>query len=86
MTFKPLPGKIIVKPLDAEESAGESGILLSSDVGGAVLRGEVIAVGADTVLNVGDIVLHGRYGFDEIRDGTQLLYVMGEGMVFTAVE
>lgn len=80
-TFVPMPGKIVVRPLEEKST---SGITIVSDMHGNVAKtrsiGEVIAIGGDESegedwdLSVGDVVMYGmnsgvKAGLDEVREG-----------------
>jgi len=72
MNVKPLGDLILVKPLE-EEAVTQSGIVLPNTADkGKKAEGEVIAIGdgEDIVklgLNVGDIVLFGKYSGEDVE-------------------
>lgn len=78
MSIKPLADRVLIKPALAEEKT-VGGIIIPDSAKEKPLKGEVIAVGNGTkdeemVLNVGNIVLYGKYAGTEVElDGTTFL-------------
>jgi len=78
MSLKPLSDRVLVKPAAAEQKTA-SGIIIPDSAKEKPLKGEVIAVGPGTKdevmqVNVGDVVLYGKYAGTEIEvDGEKLL-------------
>lgn len=78
MNIKPLADRVLIKPAAAEEKTA-SGIIIPDSAKEKPLRGEVIAVGNGTkdeemVLQVGNIVLYGKYAGTELEfDGEKYL-------------
>lgn len=81
MNLKPLGDRVIVKPADAEEQT-KSGLVIPDTAKEKPQRGEVIAVGEGkrddagnripVDVSVGDIVVYGKYGGQEIKiDGVE---------------
>lgn len=76
MQLKPLDDRVVVKPLDAEETTA-GGIVLPDSAKEKPQRGEVVAVGPGRLLEsgdrcavsvvVGDQVLFGKYGGTDIE-------------------
>ena len=96
MNIKPLGDRVLVKPLEAEEvSAG--GIVLPDTAKEKPAEGKVVAVGPGkktddgTVIpvgiKVGDKVLYGKYGGNEIstNDGKEYL-VIREDDIYAVVQ
>lgn len=82
MTLNPLDDRVVVQPLDAEETTA-GGIVLPDSAKEKPQRGKVVAVGPGRLLDsgerstlsvvVGDEVLFGKYGGTEIEvDGTEI--------------
>ena len=82
MTLNPLDDRVVVEPLDAEETTA-GGIVLPDSAKEKPQRGKVVAVGPGRLLDsgerstlsvaVGDEVLFGKYGGTEIEvDGTEI--------------
>ena len=86
-TFKPLSNRVIVKP-EEEEKITASGIVLPGSSNEKPTLGEVIAVGpgkandaGDVIklsVNVGDIVLHSKYGGTEVEVDGETLIILSE--------
>ena len=72
----PMPGKVLVKPVEAEEKTA-SGIIIPDSAKEKPQRGEIIAIGKDednNELKEGDTVLYGKYAGTEITiDDTDYL-------------
>lgn len=76
MTLKPLDDRVVVEPMDAEETTA-GGIVLPDAAREKPQRGKVVAVGPGRLLDsgervkvgvgVGDEVLFGKYGGTEIE-------------------
>ena len=82
MDLKPLDDRIVVEPLDAEETTA-GGIVLPDSAKEKPQRGKVVAMGPGKLLDsgersaielsVGDEVLFGKYGGTEIEiDGREV--------------
>ena len=78
MSLKPLSDRVLVKPAAAEQKTA-SGIIIPDSAKEKPLKGEIIAAGPGTKdevmqVNVGDVVLYGKYAGTEIEvDGEKLL-------------
>jgi len=76
--MKPIADRVIIKPALAEEKT-KGGIIIPDTAKEKPQRGEVIAVGPGKdgnlmTVQVGDIVLYGKYSGQEIHyDGTDFL-------------
>ena len=76
MQLKPLDDRVVVQPLDAEETTA-GGIVLPDTAKEKPQRGKVVAVGpgrlldsgerCEIALSIGDEVLFGKYGGTEIE-------------------
>ena len=95
MKFRPLHDNVLVKRTEEEETSS-GGIILSGSAKEKPSQGEVVAVGpgkvsnsGDTVsmnVSVGDIVIFGQYGGNEIKlDGEEYL-ILREKDIFGVVE
>jgi chaperonin GroES len=78
MNIQPLGNRLVVK-LTKIKNTSASGFILSSEEKNEQAMGEVIAIGGgqgtdenikDLGLKVGDVVLFGKYGGEEIADET----------------
>ena len=95
MKLKPLGDRLIVKPLDEEETTA-SGIVLPDTAKEKPQKGEVLAVGDGAKnddgnrvpldVSEGDTVLYSKYGGTEVKvDGDDLL-VLRESDVLALVQ
>ena len=95
MKLKPLGDRLIVKPLDEEETTA-SGIVLPDTAKEKPQKGEVLAVGEGSRndegnripldVSEGDTVLYSKYGGTEVKvDGDDLL-VLRESDVLAVVQ
>lgn len=95
MQLKPLDDRVVVKPLDAEETTA-GGIVLPDAAQEKPQRGEVIAVGpggllesgerAEISVNVGDQVLFGKYGGTDIEVEGQEIKILRESDILAKIE
>lgn len=94
MTLKPLDDRIVVRPLDAEETTA-GGIVLPDAAKEKPQRGKVLAVGPGRLLDsgercavsvvVGDEVLFGKYGGTEIEVDGEDVKILRESDVLAKV-
>ena len=95
MKFTPLHDKVLVKRTEEEETSS-GGIILSGSAKEKPSQGEVVAVGPGKVsesgdslkmnVSVGDTVIFGQYGGNEIKlDGEEYL-ILCEKDIFGVVE
>jgi chaperonin GroES len=64
---EPLGDRLLVRP-DEKEKATNSGILLPPGSQEEPQQGTIVAIGDDCKpLNVGDVILHSRYGTTKVR-------------------
>ena len=91
-SIQPLADRIIVKPLDAEETT-KGGIVLPDTAKEKPQEGKIVAVGKGKVsdtgevvpmeLKAGDVVLYGKYSGTEITDkkGDEVLIMREEDVL-----
>ena len=95
MNIRPLHDRVVIKRLE-EERTTASGIVIPDSATEKPIRGEVIAVGNGKVMEngdvraldvqVGDVVLFGKYSGTEVKvDGEELL-VMKEDDIMAVIE
>ncbi|MCI5081763.1 MAG: co-chaperone GroES [Saprospiraceae bacterium] len=78
MSLKPINDRVVVKPAPAEEKTA-GGIIIPDTAKEKPQRGEIIAVGPGKdgnlmTVQVGDIVLYGKYAGQELNyEGTDYL-------------
>lgn len=68
---KPMPGKVLVEPVTAEEKTA-SGIYIPDSAKEKPSKGKIIAIGKEkednkTELKTGDTVLYGKYAGTELK-------------------
>ncbi len=92
MSIQPLGDRILIKPLEAEETT-KGGIVLPDTVKEKPQEGKVVAVGSGKVsdggkvqpvsVKVGEVVLYGKYSGTEVtsKDGEELLIVREEDIL-----
>ena len=94
MSLKPLDDRVVIEPLDAEETTS-GGIVLPDAAQEKQQRGKVIAVGPGRLLDsgercavsvkVGDEVLFGKYGGSEIEIDGKDVKVLRESDILAKV-
>jgi len=94
MNINPLDDRVVVKPLEAEETTA-GGIVLPDAAQEKPQRGEVVAVGPGRLLDsgercpvgveVGDEVLFGKYGGTEIEVDGQEIKILRESDILAKV-
>ena len=95
-TLKPLGDRLVVEPIEAEETTA-SGILLPETAKEKPQEGKVIAAGPGKLddsgkrvqmeVKVGDIVLYAKYAGTEIKlDGDDKVLILKESDVLALVE
>ena len=87
--MKPINDRVVVKPAPAEEKT-KSGIIIPDTAKEKPQRGEIIAVGPGKEgkgmsLNVGDIVLYGKYAGTELSHEGYDYLVMREDDVLVVL-
>ena len=96
VNIKPLEDRIVVKPLDAEQTTA-SGLVIPDTAKEKPQQGEVLAVGPgkrseDTGelipldIKVGDTVVYSKYGGTEITDGGEDLLILNGRDVLAVVK
>ena len=93
--LKPLGDRIVVKALESE-STSAGGIVLPDSAKEKPQRGEVLAVGPGKLLdngtrsaidvNVGDVVVYGKYGGTEIKVGGEEVIILRGDDILGVVE
>lgn len=82
-----LAGKILVKPTEADEKTA-SGIIIPDSAKEKPQQGTVVKIGADKKdepmeIKVGDVVLYGKYGGQELTiDGEEYLLMSQSDVLF----
>ncbi len=89
MNIKPLADRILVRPVAAEEKT-ISGIIIPDSAKEKPAKGQVLAVGTGTkdeamVLQVGDVVLYGKYAGTEIEHEGEKFLIMRQGDVLATI-
>jgi len=95
MKLKPLADNVVVIPLEAaDKTAG--GIILPDTAKEKPTKGEVVAVGSGRVLGngrvvplavkVGDRVLYGKYGGNEIKVGGKEYRIVQESEILAVID
>ncbi|MFC4172794.1 co-chaperone GroES [Microvirga sp. GCM10011540] len=95
MKFRPLHDRVVVKRIDAEEKTA-GGIIIPDTAKEKPQQGEVIAVGPGARneagqivaldVQVGDIVLFGKWSGTEVKIGGEDLLIMKESDIMGVVE
>lgn len=94
MQLKPLDDRVVVRPMDAEETTA-GGIVLPDTAKEKPQRGKVLAVGPGRLLDsgercaigvvVGDEVLFGKYGGTEIEVDGEEVKILRESDILAKV-
>lgn len=89
MNIRPLADRILVRPVAAEEKT-IAGIIIPDSAKEKPAKGEVLAVGNGTkdeamVLQVGDVVLYGKYAGTEIEHEGEKYLIMRQGDVLATI-
>jgi len=94
MQLKPLDDRVVLKPLEAEETTA-GGIVLPDAAQEKPQRGKVVAVGpgrllesgerCEIALSVGDEVLFGRYGGTDIEVEGEDVKILRESDILAKV-
>ncbi len=94
MNIVPLDDRILIKPLDAEETTA-GGIVIPDNAKEKPQRGEVVAVGAGRLLDngervapavkAGETVLFGKYAGTEIKVGGEEHTIMRESEILGVI-
>ena len=88
MKIRPLDDRVVVKPLDAEETT-PGGIVLPDTAKEKPQRGKILAVGPGKLMDsgdraglsvkVGDLVIYGKYSGTEIKVEGEEVKILREG-------
>jgi chaperonin GroES len=94
MNLKPLDDRVVVEPMDAEETTA-GGIVLPDTAKEKPQRGKVVAVGPGRLLDsgercpvsvqVGDQVLFGKYGGTDLEVNGQEIKILRESDILAKV-
>lgn len=95
MKLQPLGDRLVVKPMEAEETTA-GGIVLPDTAKEKPQKGEVIAVGPGKMLEngkiepmevkVGDTIYYAKYGGSEIKIGTEEYVILRQDDVLAVLE
>ena len=95
MKLRPLHDNVLVKRTEEEETSS-GGIILSGSAKEKPSQGEVVAVGPGKLtksgdstsmnVSVGDTVIFGQYGGNEIKLNADEYLILSEGDIFGVVE
>lgn len=96
VSIKPLEDRIVVKPLDAEQTTA-SGLVIPDTAKEKPQEGEVLAVGPGRFddegdkripldVKVGDTVLYSKYGGTEVKYGGQEYLILSARDVLAIIE
>ena len=95
MKLRPLHDNVLVKRTEEEETSS-GGIILSGSAKEKPSQGEVVAVGPGKLtksgdstkmnVSVGDTVIFGQYGGNEIKLNGEEYLIISEGDIFGIVE
>ena len=95
VNIKPLEDRIVVKPLDAEQTTA-SGLVIPDTAKEKPQEGTVIAVGPGRVddngnrvpldVTVGDVVIYSKYGGTEVKYGGEDYLVLSARDLLAVVE
>lgn len=94
MNLRPLDDRVVVQPVDAEETTA-GGIVLPDSAREKPQRGKVVAVGPGKLLDsgsrgklsvaVGDEVIYGKYGGSEVEVGGTEYKILRESDILAKV-
>jgi len=87
--IKPLADRVLIKVSEAETKTA-SGIIIPDNAQEKPQKGAVIAVGKGTKenpmsVNVGDIVLYGKYAGTELKHDGEEFIIMKESDIFAII-
>ncbi len=96
VSIKPLEDRIVVKPLDAEQTTA-SGLVIPDTAKEKPQEGEVLAVGAGRWdedgekripldVKVGDVVLYSKYGGTEVKYDNEDYLILSARDVLAVIE
>ena len=87
--IKPLADRVLIKVSEAETKTA-SGIIIPDNAQEKPQKGSVIAVGKGTKenpmsVNVGDVVLYGKYAGTELKHDGEEFIIMKESDIFAII-
>lgn len=90
MTMKPINDRVVVKPSPAEEKTA-GGIIIPDTAKEKPQRGEIVAVGPgkegnEMTVQVGDVVLYGKYAGQELSYNGEDYLIMREDDILVVLE
>ncbi|MCR4842405.1 MAG: co-chaperone GroES [Eubacterium sp.] len=94
MKLKPLADRVVIKPLEAEETTA-SGIVLPGKDKEKPQQAEVIAVGPGGMVDgkevkmevsVGDKVIYSKYAGTEVEDGDDKFIIVKQNDILAVIE
>ncbi|GAA1285465.1 MULTISPECIES: co-chaperone GroES [Brachybacterium] len=95
VSIKPLEDRVVVKPLEAEQTTA-SGLVIPDSAKEKPQEGEVVAVGAGRFddkgervpmdVKVGDKVVFSKYGGTELKYGSDEFLVLGSRDILAIIE
>ncbi len=95
MKIRPLQDRVVVRRME-EETTTKGGIVLPGSAAEKPAQGEVVAVGPGkrlesgktqpVDLNVGDIVVFGKYSSNTIKIDNEEFLIMNESEIFGVIE
>ena len=79
VSFKPLGNRVVVEPIEGDESVSSGGIFIPDTAKEKPQEGKVVAVGPGKMtdegkrvpmeIEVGDVVIYSKYGGTEYKEG-----------------
>ncbi len=95
MNIRPLHDRVVIRRIDAETTT-QGGIIIPDNAAEKPIQGKVIAVGDGAILEdgkrrsldiqVGDLVLFGKYAGTEVKIDGEELVVMRESDIMAVIE
>ncbi|MCR5655397.1 MAG: co-chaperone GroES [Lachnospiraceae bacterium] len=90
MKLKPLADRVVLKPIEAEETTA-SGIVLTGGEKEKPQQAEVIAVGPGTEdvkmeVKAGDKVIYSKYSGTEVKDGDEKYLICSQKDILAVIE
>jgi len=97
LKLRPLNDRVVVKPVDKEETFAGGQLVLPETAKEKPQQGEVLAVGPGRFdeegekripldVQVGDLVLYAKYGGTEIKLGDEKVLILKESDILAVVE
>jgi chaperonin GroES len=93
VSFKPLGNRVVVEPIEGDESVSSGGIFIPDTAKEKPQEGKVVAVGPGKMtdegkrvpmeIEVGDVVIYSKYGGTEYKEGdTEYLVLREDDVLF----